>query len=1361
MADYSRPASGFRLIGGRLKTNSSADAMPEDCYPYLQNTRFYNESSVTSRPPIVQSQPAPSGNTGTVLSLEPTIGIYKIGTKIFNQGTAIDTGYASGLGASLCPFRPNASPNAYEYVFDQAKASKVFIPSSGPAVVNKVGIAEPQNSPEACIDHFNVFPFNGAAATWANTGTAGALTDVNRVTDTAVAFFLDPAAVSPILAPRYSMQVGTTVSYSVGELLSVVNSSGGSAAMIVQDVLPPANQQTTLSILSIFYFTGNTGRCVIVPSQMPVNNTAPQFEGNNPVGDSINTQQLISALRRGSLISIGTGGTKETVFVLSATLGPQNSVCFECITVNPHAAGESMTGVPAVSVSFTEAPSLLTGQAISESAINSSIAVGTGLITKTISGANNPFINQGFLSDPTLATPQQDDYVHISLNIADVTLVTNIRIAFDVNNGAADFTSNFFYHDVRPNDLTSAVAGTQSQLGAAQVALQRNIIDLSIGNPDIIPSINPLGVNRLPVSPVAGTTDINTSDQTTLGTSQWSEVMFPISTLTRVGNDMTRTLANCQSVQLQLTVTNTDVIKFGAFWVESGGQPDVGDAGILYFYRVRGRNSVTGTKGNPSPATRYGVSPRRQNVIVPLPSPSYDSQIDTWDVFRFGGSITEWRYVGSVPSTSTTFTDTIFDLAITNNELLSFDNLEPFPSIGPPVRTSTASITGTAMQVTFPTAASNPAGFGTLSQLGNLLPGNVITVGAQKYTLEKRPTLVSTTPGTQTYLFRLVENANNLTNPLVIIQEPNLAAQPTNRVWGPDAQGVFFSVMAGATNNNGIGLRPGLIQWTNPNDPDAAAASNTKELCPPTEPFVNGAIVSGYPVVFSASRAWSGIPQSDGSYAWRGIPVSAGLAAEFGICSDGNLVYYVAKDGIRASQIGNSQSLTDLDLYNIFPHEGIFPANYSYAGQTVFAPEYRFASNVRLACVNGFLYFDYLDSSQNQRTLTCDLRKTAWCVDVYSGTVSIHAGTTNPASNQKIPASATRNQQLYLGDTTGAIYNEQSTLTQNAGEVISCLAVTREEMVGDIRANKLFGDAAIDCLAAGSNMTVTPIFYGTAFVTSTVIAGGQSSRPSSPPTINLLGEQIKRSMGLSIAWTDQGTSSSVFMWQISYVTQPEDISNRITDWDNAGTQVNKFFQGFQIECDTLNAIKSLMVRDGDALALHSFVSDNSALSAGQVKANGQQVITCSFPTPFRAHLARIEPQDLNTWRLFRVTFIAEPTPEFALNWITQPTSHGLPGYQHLKQMLVPYSATAPVTMSVTVDGVTSAFTLPATSGFVKTLLPFSALLKGLVFQYSATSTQPFGIWNDDLEVFLKAWGDSGPYRNIKLLGDSMGPRATI
>jgi hypothetical protein len=486
------------------------------------------------------------------------------------------------------------------------------------------------------------------------------------------------------------------------------------------------------------------------------------------------------------------------------------------------------------------------------------------------------------------------------------------------------------------------------------------------------------------------------------------------------------------------------------------------------------------------------------------------------------------------------------------------------------------------------------------------------------------------------------------------------------------------------------------------------------------------------------------------------------LAAEFGICTDGEAIYFVAKDGIRKHAGGPSVSLTDADLSNIFPQEGKFPKDYTpYAGKTIFAPEYKYAANMRLGVINGFLYFDYLDTNQIQRTLTCNLATGAWVADDYSNVtrVSIHVPSGSPASNFLIPASATRNQQLFMGGVDGAIYVEQSSPTPGAGETISCEVITREEMFGDIRANKVYGDGALDTLAAGSNITVTPTFLGALFGTTTTITGSQSTRPSSPQTINLLGEQIKRSMGLDLAWTDQGTSTFLYSWQLAYLTQPEDISNRFTDWDNCGTEDNKFIQGFEIEADTLNAAKGLTVRDSDTLQAQSFTSSTGT---NKITANGQQVIACSFNAPFSAHLVRIEP-DSSIWRLWKVKWIYQPTPESALTWSTQATSFGFNGYLHMKEILAALVSQATVTLTITAYGGISpaGITLPNTAGaYQKVLLPCTPN-KGLLYSFSAVSTAPFQLYEADCELLVKAWGSAGAYERYRGFGAPHGAGATI
>ncbi len=164
MADYSRPASGYRFVNGGMKTNAPADGLPENKYPYLENVRGTDDNAIQSRPPIAQYGQPPAGSSGpvpplfgaTITALEPTIGVYKFGGDILainssGPATPVDTGYSGAQGASIIPFRPNQSPNAYDYIFDAVKQSKVYIPPSGSPVVNKIGGEEPQTPCDAAI----------------------------------------------------------------------------------------------------------------------------------------------------------------------------------------------------------------------------------------------------------------------------------------------------------------------------------------------------------------------------------------------------------------------------------------------------------------------------------------------------------------------------------------------------------------------------------------------------------------------------------------------------------------------------------------------------------------------------------------------------------------------------------------------------------------------------------------------------------------------------------------------------------------------------------------------------------------------------------------------------------------------------------------------------------------------------------------------------------------------------------------------------------------------------------------------------------------------------------------------------------
>src|SRR5208282_3009192 len=197
--------------------------------------------------------------------------------------------------------------------------------------------------------------------------------------------------------------------------------------------------------------------------------------------------------------------------------------------------------------------------------------------------------------------------------------------------------------------------------------------------------------------------------------------------------------------------------------------------------------------------------------------------------------------------------------------------------------------------------------------------------------------------------------------------------------------------------------------------------------------------------VASGIRWWAGRSGQDATgnlkYNWIEIPVGRGLAATYGVCSDGNNIYFVGNDGIYMHSGGPAESLTDDDLYPLFPHEGLLPgtsvANIAYNGNVAYAPNYQLAQYMRLTVVNRFLYFVYRDASFGYRALVCDLRTRAWAIDNYNlvanRSICIYAGIPVPWST-----AGTIIPQLYAADTQGQIVVPNTNPSPNS-ETVPCV----------------------------------------------------------------------------------------------------------------------------------------------------------------------------------------------------------------------------------------------------------------------------------------------------------------------------------
>jgi hypothetical protein len=1281
---FDRPASGFRFKFGGMRTNCAPDACPSDKYSLLQNARAYSDDEIRCRPgmesifstgtgQIVSNVASYSQGQGNIRYLAASNG------KIFqdDSATAIDSSFSASAIQSMIPYRPNQSPGTWIYVGDPTSYKKFSFPNAGDVVtVAKVGIAEPQDqvyaaSPGGFVSPVGL-PLSGFSAAVA--GTAGSLTTGARVSDNVVAAFTDPANA----ALEYT-QVSASVQYQRG-MIAVINA----IPTEVLDVFQPCS--TPIVIQGIYYFSGTTGRCIIVPGNVG------QGPGN---GQSVFDQAAIASLRRGSIVSLGPSNI--VCLVLSVTVGPNGQVCFETNTsTHTILANQTMTILPSISAESTS----LTGTITSS---DYQFQVTSGIGTFTISGlAGSAFVNSENLF-------QDQDYLHFSVKIDNLANLTEMKILLDIGDGS--FTQNFLFYAVRPSDIAAGVANTLTQLGVAQLYSQRQTI-----------------MEEDKASGAAAST------QTPPGSSQWAEIFVPIGELIRVGNDQTRSLLTLDAIQLLFNASGTINVAANSIDFRGGYQVDVGLTGAPYRYRIRPRSTTTGVKGNPSPDMRYGISPRRDQVTVNVPATAYDTQFNTWDVFRLGGVLTAWTFAGTCPVGTTQFLDIYDDTTIQNSQQLEFDNLEPWPSIDVPLN-GTCSVVGT-------TAVVTPAA-GSSSLIANYLPGNKVQVNQQVFTLWNRPVSL----GGGTWLFQFQENAGVYpAGSALSIYEPSVANQQSRMTFGPtDDGGVIFGLDA---------LRPGTVSFTKNFNPDSVPDNYNLELSPPSEPLMGGAVVGNLVAVGSSNRKWTLRPSFGQANQWTPLLLpGGGLASPFGMCTDGVNVYAIEKTGITK----NGESITTADLSNLFPQDGVQPPKVSYRG-VFFPPDYTKANTFRLACDGTYVYFNFTDMSNVQRTLVYDIKRNAWSIDISSILPYCYVPVVQAQSQATGTAFGTNPVQLLIGDQAGTVYEQLDGVDDN-GNAINFRVITAEYTGGEERAQKQWGDVFLSALPTlNSAMTINGTSGG---VTLGTTINAQSNPQVRAPYILNAGNPILFSYGLDIianvTYATGEVAPVLYIWQPALIPQPVVEQQRAQDWDDAGQFGNKFWQGLLLTANTNGINKSIGVRDADGFALHPF-------TPFPVNFPRQSEQAFSFPTPFLAHSVRLEPQDAVNWNCWGVKWIVTPYPDAAETWDTQGMTHGLKGFLHLRLVNLAYVSTAPVTLTVTTD---TGFSIPlafAATGLQLSpakVISFPTFNKGKVYTYSVTSLVPFYLFKDMCECWVRSWGDSGPYQKVNMFGGPSSEMAQI
>lgn len=403
-------------------------------------------------------------------------------------------------------------------------------------------------------------------------------------------------------------------------------------------------------------------------------------------------------------------------------------------------------------------------------------------------------------------------------------------------------------------------------------------------------------------------------------------------------------------------------------------------------YACKYRSSPTGAKSNPGPASNAQITPVLNNTVA-CPY-SLDPQVDKVDYYRQDKGLTNFTYVATGPNTNppTPIVDSLSDLDAAGNPTMDYDDFEPVPSIDLP-QAGTCNVSGGII-----TWLSGGAVGGTAVGFNvRWLAGTIIQIGYPTqiaYSLIARPTSTTTMtiPG--------VPDGTTLT---YNIAEPILAAQPVPYMFGP-TDNVNFAYYCGDSN------RSGTFYWSKGSNLDSAPQTNQQDITDPGEALVNGAMSGGLGAIGSIHRFWIILPNffnakatatgtSGSTWTLQLTNIGRGLYMPRCITvQGGGLIFFRVNDGIHVSKSGaGSRSITDDELYPLFPHEGKAPTPIVRAGITIYPPDDTLPQRQQMAAVGQYVYYDYQGTDGTRYTLVYDTLEQGWIWDASIPRTTCHA----------------------------------------------------------------------------------------------------------------------------------------------------------------------------------------------------------------------------------------------------------------------------------------------------------------------------------------------------------------------------------
>ncbi len=1188
-----------RMDCGGVDLVHAIDKMPPGAFPYLLNARVVQEGRIDARAGysvfltvggahLLHSMRV-LNDVDLVYNPSGSIEFFGNGTTLYAGLTQIDTGY-SGFPLSLLTFRPEGSPTAWMYVYDQNKQIKVR--SDG--VLRSIGLAPPNAAPTVTYGQPAYAIVNDplVGTGWVANGNVATPAGADRTggsTPTIASIVYDDATAATGWCCINPTVATLTFSWAGQRMMVVI----AGERVVVREI----HQAVSTSFIeSIFYDSGTTGLCTIVLGGSP------------------------SDLARNSMLNLA----GEVVRVLAVIFSPDGATyCIRCATTGTHTANEVVTGLYSwyVWTAATHAP----GDAIGVNYEASTATQASGTVNTsgtTVNWASGQKFN---LTWPVGASPGAPGATSIKIGattwtiaavVSTTQLIVNAVVAagvtitpgtqtgaaysvttpslsgsvellyvssggtVDTSGTAVTWISGPKFTDwphntritingvtYRVDSVTSATAlvltttaGTQS--GVAYTVAGVNAQTTGTGRPitnsddylhfsvflqspqyvadvvfaiDIDPATSSVGpggnafTGNFWTWTVPGTQLSPTETDATVG-NVWIEIVVPISSGVRNGNNLALNFSTIKALRVSVLATQTTGFGFDNWYFFGGFGPTVpinSPTGLLY--EAVNRDSTISVASLPGPQTNYELFPLREEVLVTPPTSSI-AGVDSIDLYRQGGILANFAYIGTVPNVTpvTTFHDVATDAIVAANPAPDLTLIQPWPILQLPWSGTVDTVGNIAFIVT-------GHAFDT-----NLIAASVINIGGVAYLTRGQPK----TGGGLNWV-ELTSSAGTQFNAAYQINSPTLAAQPLPFAFGP-LEGPFAPVMFAL----GDLINAGTLYYSNSSNADAASDKNTLELCTPSEPLVSGDVWNGMAFAGSHDNLYTvrysylttiGVESGGPTvFQWSRIPAASGIWSRWACTRGADGVYYLGRDGIYRVTDQGAVNITDDLLYPLFPHDG-----QRAAGANGLLPvDMTQYTTLRLVRGDESMLFFYKDTSGASMCLRYEYARKRWFPHQYADNMS------TAYLIEKAETLPNTEQLFYLSRAGGLVYLAGGD-TDN-GTDITTVVQTPSFDGGNERLQKLYVDTTHDFDQAGNVDVTLGVNDNTVQLPTVTIASVALRSQIIQNVSNLTNLALWRNIDVLYSWTGGPSGPRLYSFNPYAYAQPYVSTLIVTQYINLG-----------------------------------------------------------------------------------------------------------------------------------------------------------------------------------------------------------------